>query len=97
VRWPRHRTHLLIICRALIRIFYHQRYRRSQRFAVLDAGQDGHPVRFFSGGRQFALGRPPPIQLGLNIGFVQGHLGRTAVNHGADALTVGLSKSGDLK
>jgi hypothetical protein len=52
---------------------------------------------FWSGGRQFALGRPPSIQLGLDIGFVQGHFGRTAVNHGADTPTVGFTKSGDSK
>jgi hypothetical protein len=97
MRWPRHRTHLVIICRALIRIFYQQRYRRTERFAVLDAGQNGNPVGFFSCGRQFALGRSPPIQLGLDIGFVQGRFRRTAVNHGADALTVGLTKGGDSK
>jgi hypothetical protein len=97
VRWPRHRAHLVIICRALILIFYQQRYRRTERIAVLDAGQDGNPVGFFSCGRQFALGRPPPIQLGLDIGFVQGRFWRTAVNNGADSLTMGLTKSGDSK
>jgi hypothetical protein len=89
--------HPAIIRRSLIRIFNHQRDRRAQRYAVIDPRQNSDPVGLFSWGRQFALGRPPPIQLGLDIGFVQGEFWRAAVNHGTDPLTVRLTESGDSK
>ena len=55
------------------------------------AGQDFHLVPFLSGRGKLALARLSPVQIGLDVPFLQRQSGRAAVHHHADSLSMGFS------
>jgi hypothetical protein len=71
--------------------------RRPERSAFKNAGQNLASVLFFALGRQFALTWTTTIQFSLNFRFGNFDAWRTAVDHHADAASMGLPKCGDAK
>lgn len=89
--------HLIISSRTMIRIAHQQRYRRPRRTAFKYAGQDLHPIRFFSRRHDVALPWSATVQLKLNLLRRNGQTRRTPIDNNTDRGSVTLPPCGDLK
>ena len=65
------------------------------RLSLEDSGDNCYRIRLFAGRGDITLTRTAAIELLLDVGFVQGKTGRTAIDNHADTTAVTFAPSGD--
>ena len=90
-------AHVFVGARPRVLIADEQRNRAAERPALEDAGEDLDPVCFLARRREHALTGAPAVEIGLDLGHVEGKPRRTALHHDADAPAMGFAEGRDAE
>ena len=97
MRRPEFFCDLGVILRPGIFIANQNSDRRAERFAFEDSRKNFATIFLLTLGGDFTLPGTSPIQLALNVGFGDVDLGRTTIDHNADAAAVRFAERRDAK